>query len=335
MMGRIAAWIVALALALPLAAGGETTVCILRGAGGEPAFEERFQDWSRRLSAALEKEGGIAPDRIHVLPAAKGDANAEPLTRAAADAAFGELAGELAPDDTFLLFLIGHGSVQQEAKFLVAGPDIAAADFKAWLDALPAERQAVINTTSASAAFINELSQPGRIICTSTRSATERNAPEFMEHFVRALETGRGDADRNGELTLVELCNAAAAATQQWYESEGYIATEHALLDDNGDGLGTRLPLDPAAVGESPDGRLASALIVKPSAARAAADPALVARYDEAIAAVKALRAKKDTMDRDEYWAELEALLLEAARLNRAIHTGERSPPEPTSGLNR
>src|SRR5690606_24894685 len=150
------------------------------------------------------------------------------------------------------------GSLQLEAKFMVAGPDISAADFQAWLDALPASRQVIINTASASAAFINILSRPGRIICTSTRSGTEQNAAEFMEHLIVTLEQGRGYADRHGGTTLVELCDAAAAATLQWYEVQGYIATGHALLDDNGDGLGTRLPLDPAEATAEPDGTVAS-----------------------------------------------------------------------------
>jgi hypothetical protein len=300
-------------------------VCILRGVGGEPRYDERFQQWSDRLGRVLVDQCGVAPEHLRALPA---NSAAAPLTRESAAIILGELVGTLTEADTLFLVLIGHGSVQLEPKFMVSGPDISVADVKGWLDAIPATRQVIVNTASASAAFINALSRPERIVITSTRGSDQPNATEFMEHFVSVLEEGRGDQNRDGQVNLLELCDAASASTTQWYETEDFVVTENALLDDNGDALGSRLPL---ASDEGPkDGAIASTIILRNDPATAAADPARYTAYRDAITAVEVWKASKSAVDEATYWNKLEELLLHAARLNRDLSAApavEETPP--------
>lgn len=319
MMARIVSLIACIALVYTAVA--DTQVCILRGLGGAPDQEDRFRSWTRRLTQALVDECGIPAAQIRVCPPDNEVDATSPLTRERAAAAVGDAVAAAGPEDTLLLILVGHGSMQQDAKFVVSGPDITAADLGTWIESAQAAKTVLVNGASASAPFINALSGPNRIICTSTRDASEQNAPEFIEHFVGVLEEGRGDVNRDGEVSLAELCNAASASTQAWYTQEGLVATEHALLDDNGDGRGARLPLE-STDGSTTDGELAATVIMAPNRARAAADPAMVARYDAAIAAVEALKAEKGSLPEAEYWDRLETLLLEAARLNQEIHAG-------------
>ena len=289
-------------------------VCILRGAGGEARYDDRFQQWSDRLSRVLVEQCRVAPEHVRALPP---QSAAPPLTRESAAATMGELAGSIPSTDTVFVVLIGHGSIQLEPKFMVSGPDISAADVKGWLDAIPTTRQVVINTASASAAFINALSKPDRIVLTSTRGGDQPNATEFMEHFLKVLEEGRGDQNRDGQLTLVELCDAASVSTTQWYDAEDFVVTEIAHQDDNGDALGSRLPL---VLDEGPkDGAVARALVLRSDPIAAGADPTKLAAYREAIAAVEAWKASKSTVDETTYWNKLEELLLHAARLNRDL----------------
>ncbi len=321
MKNRIAKIIlVGLVLFFTMPATAYMRVCVLRGAGGEPRYDERFQQWSDRLTRVLVEQCGMAGDHIRTCPP---DSAAPPLTRESAAAAMASLAAEVQPDDLLLVVLIGHGSLQLEPKFLVSGPDISAADFQGWLDAVPAARQVVINTASASAAFINALSRPDRAIVTSTRGGDQPNATEFMEHFLQVLEAGGGDRNRDGQLTLSELSNAASEATAQWYESEDFVATENALLDDNGDALGSRLPLA-SDDGDTKDGAMADAIVLRSDATIVGADPARRAAYREAIVAVETWKALKGTVDDVNYWSKLEELLLQAARLNREP---DRNPP--------
>lgn len=306
-----------------LFAAADTQVCILRGAGGEPRYDERFQQWSDRLSRVLVEQCGVTPEHIRVLPA---NAGAPAITLESVGLAMVEIAASVPATDTFMLVLIGHGSMQLEPKFMVGGPDIRAEDFRGWMDALPAARQVVLNTTSASAAFINTLSRADRVVVTSTRAGDQPNATEFMEQLLLVLESGGGDRDRNGDLTLSELCDAASAATLDWYQRQDFVVTENALLDDNGDALGTRLPRD-TADGTSADGALASTLIIRSSAASAGVDPAKLAAYREAIAAVESWKAAKGTVEQAAYWTRLEELLLQAARLNPALESTAGQTP--------
>jgi hypothetical protein len=227
-----------------------------------------------------------------------------------------------------MIVLIGHGSLQLEPKFIVSGPDISAMDVHGWLEAIPASRQVVINTASASAAFINVLSRPNRAIITSTRGGDQPNATEFTEHLLRVLEAGRGDQNRDGQLTLSELCDAASESTAQWYDSEDFVVTENALLDDNGDMLGSRLPLD-GTDGEAKDGALAAAIVLRSDPSTLGADPVKLEAYKAAIAAVEAWKASKSTVGETEYWSNLEELLLQAARLNRDLAAAPPAIPAP------
>ena len=320
----LSALMVAIVLGLP--AHAVTHVCILRGTGGEARYDDRFQQWGDRLLRVFVEQCGVAPDFVRALPP---DGQAPPLTREIAATAMGDLAVALQPDDTLVLVLIGHGSLQLEPKFMVSGPDISAGDIKGWLDAIPATRQVVMNTASASAAFINVLSKQERIVITSTRGGDQPNATEYMEHLLRVMEEGRGDENRDGQLTLMELCDAASASTTQWYESEDFVVTENALLDDNGDAMGSRLPL--ASDGASKDGSLARAVVLRGDPTASEADPEKYAAYREAIAAVEAWKMSKMTMDEAIYWNKLEELLLHAARLNRDLRSAPPALSETTA----
>jgi len=303
-------------------------VCIFRGTGGTPRYDDRFQQWSDRLVRVLIERCGVESGHIQALPL---DSAAPPLTRDSAAAAIAALATSVQPEDTLLVVMIGHGSMQLEPKFLVSGPDISAGDFQSWLDTVPATRQVVVNTASASAAFINALSRSNRAVVTSTRGGDQPNATEFMEQLLQVLEGGRGDQNRDGKLTLAELCDATSAATAQWYENEDFVATENALLDDNVDALGSRLPLD-SAESDVKDGALAASIVLREDTADTATDPASLAAYREAIAAVEAWKSSKEGMDEATYWNKLEELLLQAARLNRDRKVKPPSATQPPGG---
>src|SRR4029077_6004302 len=98
---------------------------------------------------------------------------------------------------------------------------------------------AVIDCASASGPFINALSAPGRVIVTATRSGNEVNVTQFGGYFARAIANPAADLDKDGQTSLLEAFLFASRQVEQFYQEAGRLATEHALLDDNGDGLGT------------------------------------------------------------------------------------------------
>lgn len=314
---------------------------ILCGSGGEAEYTPKFREWGTRLKAVLTKQLGAAPDRVTLLMEPETD-SPPPDTATSLEnieALFRRLISTTTSDDDVYVYLIGHGSyLNSESKFQIPGPDLTAAGLDAMLAELPARRTVIIAGTSSSAGFINALSGPNRVICSATKSTSEINATEFMRFFIEALEDGSADRDRDERISVLEACEQAAALTASWYSSETLIATEHAILDDNGDSLGTRLPIDPtlneAPPGTAPltaeqiDGALAGQIYLKDYSFPENAPKELIVSYLAALDEVKSLRTRKGGMTETEYYAQLEALLVKAARANRDIRAYAGPPPK-------
>jgi len=130
------------------------------------------------------------------------------------------------------------------------------------------------------------------------------------------------DLDKDERTSLFEAYLAAARDTAEFYKSDGRIQTEHPLLDDDGDGKGVRaeffvrgrLMKKPAGE-KAVDGDFSRRLALKPSATDALLTPAQLAERDELEAQLAELRARKSQTPENEYFAELERLLLKLARL--------------------
>lgn len=220
------------------------------------------------------------------------------------------------------LILIGHGTFDgEEARFSLRGPDLTATELSEWLK--PFRRPMVIvNTSSSSGPFLAKLSGTNRVVITATRSGHEQYYTRFGTYFARAMGLKEADLDKDEQVSVLEGFLVAAGQTAEFYKAEGRISTEHALLDDNGDGLGTsadwfvglRAAKKPKP--ETPiDGLLARQICVVPSAAEHALAPEWRGKRDALERAVYALRERKAEMPAEEYFRQLDALLIELARL--------------------
>jgi len=307
-----------------------TSLCatdvILVGSGGTESYQQVFQEWATRLKTVLVQDFQRSPASVHVLfsdPALQTE-EAKALTKAGLDSFFTELAASHAAKDPLFVYFIGHGShLRQEAKFQIAGPDLSAQELAAFMGRVDASAQVLINGTSASAGFINVLSGANRIVCTATKSSRETNATEFMGHFVTALAEGLADLDGDGNISVYEACWRAASLTQSSYTLQGLVATEHAILDDNGDGLGSRLFEDPDQQINEPvgkDGALARRVYLKAYQYPESVPKELVRRYEKQLEKIINLKQQKASLANTTYLNQLENLLLEAARINREIH---------------
>jgi hypothetical protein len=291
----------------------QATVILVVGAPGEEEFGKSFVDWAKRWDEACRKAGA----KCILLGLETNSATADrDLLQQALQAQPKEGLGGL------WLLLLGHGTFDgQEAKFNLRGPDVSATDLAQWLE--PLRRPlAVINTSAASAPFLTKLSRPGRVIITATRSGSEQNFARFGQYVSEAIADPQADLDKDGQVSLLEAYLTAAARVAEFYEGEGRLATEHALLDDNGDGLGTpagffrgvravKKPKDDA----QPDGVRAHQFHLIRSEAERQLPALRRARRDELELSIAKLREAKATMKEDEYYRSLEALLLEMARI--------------------
>ncbi len=124
-----------------------------------------------------------------------------------------------------------------------------------------------MNTTSSSFPFCTALSGPGRVIVCVTRSRAEKYNTIFAQYFIAALDGHAGDRDKNRRVSIWEAFGFAAKNVEKWYADQSRIPTEHAVLDDNGDGI---FSVDPNPVKD--DGRLAQIAYLDLIAAEPTAD---------------------------------------------------------------
>jgi hypothetical protein len=322
----------ALALALSVAAPGaaqDSYLLVIVGLGGDPALSAEFHQWATTLVAAARDRYGLPPSHVVYLgekPEVDPTVIDGRSTREGVEAAVGRLASEARPGDRIFIVLFGHGSESNgEARFNLPGPDLTAADFAKMLDRLGAQSVVFVDTSSASGPFVPALSGRDRTIVTATKTGGEKNATRFGGFFVEALAGGDADLDKDGRVSILEAFTYARRRVVETYEKAGNLLSEHAVLDDNGDGKGSDTP-DPL----DGDGALARTMFVTATAAAPAAppaDPALRALYEEKKALedrIAALRTSKDTMAPEEYEQKLEPLLVELARKTREIRELER-----------
>jgi hypothetical protein len=120
----------------------------------------------------------------------------------------------------------------------------------------------------------------------------------------------------------------------EFYDERARLPTEHALVDDNGDGMGTPAAwfrglraTQRAKDGATLDGTRAHQWHLVPSDREQRMPANVREQRDKLEVQIAALRAEKEHMDEDDYYRRLEALLVELAQL----YDGTQSEDTPTA----
>jgi hypothetical protein len=295
------------------------TVLLVIGAPGEPEFATNFLHQADLWQSACAKAG------CHQITVGlDSDDKTNDLTRLQQSLA---AESEDGPNQLWLV-LIGHGTFDgKEARFNLRGPDLSATDLTEWLKTFH-RPLAIINTASSSAPFLNKLSATNRVIITATRSGHEQNFARFGQYFAEAITNMQADLDKDGQVSLLEAFLLASRQATEFYKTESRLATEHALLDDNGDGLGTpadwfhgmravKKPKENTIV----DGLLARQFHLISNNSESSLTAEQRSRRDALERAVLLHREKKSQMPEDQYYRELEKLLLDLARFYQKTST--------------
>ena len=306
---------------------GQRYAVLIGGLGGSAEYTEKFQHYLFETHKALVEDFQFPAANVTVLAEAalsELDFVADVSRAENIRAHFATLAGQVTEADHVYVLLFGHGSFdEQGAQLNIPRRDLNDTDYAELINALPAGRVVFINTASASGPFIDALSAPDRIVITATRVGTQRNETVFPRFFVEALTSPAGDLDKNGDLSIRELFQYAAEKTAQSFVETSHLATEHALLDDTGDGEGHRVE----ALEEAAEGNLAAitylkrrtAVLATVSGANRAAVAALLGERDTIERNIAALKSRKNRLSEDRYYADLEVLFVRLARLNDQI----------------
>jgi hypothetical protein len=305
---------------------------VVAGVGGEEAYTKKFTALANQLYDALTNRLGFDEKNVYLLTEIAGtpaepahDANLPHTARSTAEEvrkAFATIKSSANGESLVFVMLIGHGSFDtQQAKFNLVGPDLAAKDYAQLFASLPTKRVIFINSASSSGEFVKPLAGEGRVIITATRSGNEQNATVFAEYFIAGLNDDAADADKNGRVSVLEAFNYAKKLTADYYSQKNRLATEHALIDDNGDGTGH----EEATAG---DGTLAKTMYLDSKPLQQASGDAELARLlserQRLEESVEKLKARKAELKPDDYDRQLEDLLVELAKVNQAIKARQK-----------
>jgi hypothetical protein len=288
---------------------------IISGASGGEKYAEQMATWRSDLRSALVDRYGFKAEHVKILvdEAAK---TGDRATTTNVKTLFTEIKKAGSKEDFILIVLLGHGTYDGDvAKFNLVGPDMTAKD---WTDLLTGVqgRVTVVNTTEASFPFLEALSSKGRVVITATHSAAQKYATVFPEYFVKAMSEASTDLDKNGRTSIFEVFAAASASVKQHFEQRGQLLTEHAVIDDNGDGKGRQ------AADEGPDGGLARIAFLDAEVVADNANPELadlIKRRRALEAQAEEHKTLKGVMPDAEWNAQFEKLMLELAQVSAEI----------------
>jgi hypothetical protein len=294
---------------------------IVTGATGGAEYAAQYTRWSDDLTKTLVDSLKFDRTCVTVLsdsPQPGAASTADNVRRAIA--AFGS---RMAREDSLLIVLIGHGTFDgSDAKFNLVGRDMDSSEWAALIRPLPGT-VIVVNTSSASFPFLERLTGPRHVVITATDSAAQRFDTVFPEYFIRALLDTTADLDKNGRISIWEAFASASGAVRRYYQQHGQLSTEHALLDDNGDGIGK----DAGDPGD--DGSLASRTYLDEALPGAAPTDEVLLKLLQRKATLEAdiedLKIRKAFLSRDQYAEEFERLMIELAQVSHDIRARSKT----------
>lgn len=320
---------------------------IVSGIGGEPHYSHRFRRWSQSFAEVVSQYQQVEKIHIHRLAEAIKSSDNDQHTQVGPHTDVDDrlkalieidgastleniqdrlevIADKAKPGDNVVILFIGHGSSDAgRALFNIPGPDLSAQDLRKHLTALSEQTLVLINTTSSSSAFLQSLAEPGRIVITATSNPAENQHTYFAGYLIEAFASDAADSNKDKQVSLLEAFSFAVEKTERHYTDKGSIATEHAMLDDDGDGLGSTEPGIIDGEDKSRDGAIAALTFLHegPRSGELITEKSL--NFDIAarslVDEIESLKRIRSRLAPEDYDSQLEALLVTLAENRRDL----------------
>jgi hypothetical protein len=297
-------------------------VCLVLGAPGEPLYGNMFQQWAQLWSESSQGTtvqwiGPVNPAQVSPAQLGVVDATSDRERLKA----WIDRVEQVPEEGTYWLVLMGHGTHDgKTTKFNLQGSDVSAQELGQWFNRSK-HRWVIAVCGSSSGPFLAALSHPSRVVIASTKSGSESNFSRFGGFFAQSISDPESDLDHDRAISVLEAFVSASRKTQRYYEENKLLATEQAILDDNGDGKGTPadfyrgLRLIKLSEDGKVDGVLARGVWLKEPIQReglSSQDRSLIEQLEKRL---DDLMAQRSSMDSQRYYADLEEVFLQMARI--------------------
>lgn len=225
------------------------------GLAGDQPHHDRLTDACKKIVTHCGPVLGITPERSRVL--ASDDAmiaaisgtgsNMSLCTQENIQLGVEWLAKNAAQQDEVWIIFLGHAHLYgNRSQFNIVGRDVDQIGFSELCTQLKQDRQVFFFTMPVSGFWIKPLAKPNRVIITATEPSLEFTGTEMPYAFADVL-AGTGehqnleDIDGDGAVSLLDFYLAINLEIEGKFRSMERIQTEHAQLDDNGDGRGAEV----------------------------------------------------------------------------------------------
>jgi hypothetical protein len=246
---------------------GKSRALIIVGLPGDAEHEKLFADtavkWRDWLTNSLDFQVAVLFGRSVRQPRSQTPVWERefqaPATRASIERAVADLKKSLKAEDRLWVFFLGHGDYDGErASFHLPGRDLHADGVGKLFGGIKCREQVFWLTNSASGWFVKPLSAKGRIVIAATAADEEYNETEFPHALATVIE--KLNLKKTEKVSVLDLYRRTVAEVEARFAADKRVPTEHAQLDDNGDGVGTEEPVVEKEGDKKPtaDGQLAA-----------------------------------------------------------------------------
>ena len=320
----VVAWLIISGATVMAAERDGRWAILISGASGDPELQQTYLKEISDLYSTLTNSLGFPRSQVAVLfddPSKNPDLIWRKATREDLQALCRELAGRVQKNDLVFVFIEGHGDYDGKIyKLNLVGPDPTGEELASMLYSIPAQRFIVINATNCSGGSLSALSKNENIVITSTKSGMEKNQTHAARFFIDAFKNNAADSNKDGRVSIFEAFVYARQKVEEYYQNEASMQTEHAVMDDNGDGQAQPQPSP-----ENGEGLLArnvfldSGSSVDASANLTPEQQELMREVRKVESRIEALKYAKAEMSEADYEKKLEDLLLKLAQINAKL----------------
>ena len=223
------------------------TVYVICGAPGDEEHHEAFEKRLAGLRQWFQQSAGLAPGEVRVYYGPESAGYAGTATRAGVEGVCREAVQLTQAGQPVWIVVTGHANdAPGDVRFNLPGADLSGRDLAKWLEGAATGDAAapltIVLTTACSGRAVKHLAGPKRAVIAATSAAEPADETVFAECLLGALQDPRSDANKDQTLSLTEIFLATRAEVLARYKSRGFILTEHAGLDGDGDGRATQRP---------------------------------------------------------------------------------------------